>query len=113
MYPPSYVKTVISGSTARLKWTFPGNPSEASLAWFFTRSVGAKKEELLASKNRNNPAKIENSSLPRVEIETPTTLVLKNVDERYNGKYRFSVQALVSGEAAVELYIAGMFSCRK
>ena len=108
VYP---VKTVISGSTVRLKWTFPGNPSEASLAWFFTRRrVGSKKEELLAGKHHNNRVKIKNSSLPGVAIElTPATLVLKNVDERYNGKYRFNVQAAVGGEAVVELYIVGMF----
>ena len=102
--------TVISGSTARLKWIFKGDPSKASLAWYFTRRRVGSEEEEIALKYYNSPVKIFNSSLPGVEIETPATLVLKTVDERYNGKYRFSVQAASGGgDAVVELFILGLF----
>ena len=98
------------GLTARLKWTFTGDPSRAGLAWHFTRRRNGSKEEELLQKYRNLDATIENSSLPGVAFEPPATLVLKNVDERYNGKYRFNVQlAGGGGEAEVELYIAGKF----
>ncbi len=52
---------------------------------------------------------MKSSSLPRVEFKPPATLVLKNVDERYNGKYWFDVQVAGDGGVAeVELYIAGI-----
>jgi hypothetical protein len=51
------------------------------------------------------------SSLPGVSIEPPATLVLTNVDERYNGKYKFTVHlARASGSAEVDVFIiAGKF----
>ena len=112
VYPPSNhnMIVVLSGSTARLTWTFTGDPSKAALNWYFTRRRDGSKEEEIAAKFRDNPATIENSSLPGVAFELPATLVLKNVDERYNGKYRFLVVVLgAGGEAEVELYIAGKF----
>ncbi len=103
------MKTVIPHSTTRLKWLFKGDPSTASQACYFTsRRVGSKEEEI-ALIYYNDVTIIFNSSLPRVATETPSTLVLTNVSERYNGKYRFNVQAVNGGDAEVELYIAGMF----
>ena len=85
-----------------------GDPSRALLAWFFTRD-GSKEEEI-ARKFRTNDAIISNSSLPGVATENPATLVLKNVDVRYNGKYRFDVAvAGGGGESVVNLFIAGKF----
>jgi hypothetical protein len=103
------VIVVLPGSTAKLKWSFVGNPARASLLWYFTRRGGSKAEEL-AIKYRTMDVLIANSSLPGVAIETPATLVLKNVDERYNGKYYFNV--VVSGgggEVAVEVFVLGTF----
>lgn len=34
----------------------------------------------------------ENTSLPEFEIVKPATLILRNVDDRYNGTYEFSIQ---------------------
>ena len=100
---------VLPGSTARLKWSFKGDPSRALLFWYFTRR-GSSKEEELAVKLRTHYPIIFNSSLPGVAIDTPATLILKNVDERYNGKYRFGVQvAGGSGNSIVVVYIAGKF----
>ena len=48
------------------------------------------------------------SSLPEVEIERPTTLVLRNVDMRYNGTYRFQVITIDSDfKSDVVVFIAG------
>jgi hypothetical protein len=46
--------------------------------------LGGSKEEELAVKFRT-PNPIISNSLPGVAIETPATLVLRNVDERYDG----------------------------
>ena len=102
--------TVISGSTARVKWVIKWNPSEASLAWYFTRRRVGSKEEEIAVKYQTDDDIISNSSLPGVKIEPPTTLILKNVDERYNGKYRFSAHITgANSNAEVDLFIAGKF----
>jgi hypothetical protein len=80
------------------------------LIWHFTRRGGS--EERLAEKLRFQKATINgSSSLPGVAIETPATLVLTNVDERYNGKYKLTVQlAGASGCAEVDVFIiAGKF----
>ncbi|CAB4042167.1 Hypothetical predicted protein, partial [Paramuricea clavata] len=107
VYPPTNqsVIFVLPGSTERVKYSFVGNPARASLVWYFARRGGSQVEKL-AVKFRTNELVIENSSLPGVAIETPATLVLKNINERYNGKYWFSV--LVSGrvdDAEVEVFV--------
>jgi hypothetical protein len=49
-------------------------------------------------------------SLSEVTIESPVTLVLGKVDQKYNGKYRFNAQVSVGGgDAEVDLFIAGKF----
>ena len=66
------------------------------------------KEEEIATKYRTNAPIISNSSLPRIAIEDPATLVLKNIDERYDGKYKLVV--IVGGgisESSIELFVAG------
>ncbi|CAB3980051.1 Hypothetical predicted protein [Paramuricea clavata] len=112
VYPPSNQSTIVvlPGATERLKWSFVGDPAQASLAWYFTRRGGSEAEKL-AVKFRTNAPIITKSSLPRLAIETPATLVLKNVDARYNGKYRLSVQQTGGGvDAEVDVFIAGKFS---
>ena len=98
----------LPGSTARLKWTFMGYPSAVVyIEWHFTRRGGSI-TELIARKFPTRAPTIANSSLPRVDIEDTTTLVLKNVDKRYNGKYCLGTFGR-GGSAAVELFIAGKF----
>ena len=109
VYPPSgQSMTVLPGSTARIKWTFKGDPTRASLAWYFTRR-GSKEEEI-AFKYRTSNLVISNSSLPGVAVELPATLVLKNIDKRYNGKYRFHAQVINGGGISiVVIVVAGKF----
>ena len=97
------------GSTPRLEWTFKGDSSRAVLSWYFTRR-GSSNEEDLATKVHTGDAIRHNSSLPDITIENTATMVLKNVDERYNGKYRLSVTvARFGGNAEVDLFIEGEF----
>ncbi|CAB4036896.1 Hypothetical predicted protein, partial [Paramuricea clavata] len=99
---------VLSGSTARLKWSFRGKLSQTTLLWHFTRRGSSNEDVLIAGKfgTRVN-AQVFASSSPGVAIETPATLVLNNVDECYNGKYRFTVQVYggIAQYAVVEVFI--------
>jgi hypothetical protein len=99
-------------STERIKWTFIGDPSRVLyLAWYFTRRGGSN-TELIADKFRSGAPTIENSSLPGVDIEDAATVVLKKVDKRYNGKYRFTMLSFNAkrDSAAVDFFIAGKFN---
>ena len=104
------------GTTARLKWriSIDIDPSQSTLLWYFTRRSAGSKEELIATIFRNIINGTYNSSLPGVATEKPATLVLKNVNCSYNGKYRFaatmiSTGNIVSSESSVELFVAGKF----
>ena len=113
MYPPfnRSAIVVLPGQNARisLRWTFVGDPSRAILVWYFTRS-GSSKEEELAEQFRNNAPVIYNSSLPGLAIEYPATLVLKNVNRRFNGIYRLLVAvAGGGGVSSVALFIPGKY----
>ena len=109
VYPPSgQSMTVLPGSTARIKWTFKGDPSQAFLGWYFARR--GEREEKIAIKFDTGIPIISNSSLPGVAIELPATLVLKNIDKRYNGKYRFhAIVADGGGISIVVIVVAGKF----
>ena len=51
---------------------------------------------------------IYNSSLPEVTVEKPATLILKNVDLRYNGTYLFQLVVLFHySSAEILVFIAG------
>ena len=112
VYPPLN-KTeivVLSGVNATLNWTFVGDPLLATRTWYFTRRSPGSKEEEIAYKRRTDNADILSSSLPRIEMEDPATLVLRNVDKRYNGKYRLLVAVSEGGgQSSVEFFIAGKF----
>lgn len=49
------------------------------------------------------------SSLHNVEIETPTTLILKNIDVNYVGTYQFVLTPSREAVSIVLVYIAGKF----
>ena len=88
-----------------------GDPSKATLAWFFTSRNAGSKEEEIVFKSRTSAAVISYNILPGVSFEDPAILVLKNVNASYNGKYRFAVAvAGGGGESSVEFYVAGKFS---
>ncbi|CAB3988512.1 B-cell receptor CD22 isoform X1 [Paramuricea clavata] len=79
---------VVNGSDVIIAWTFDDPISTVFVRhWKFRTSNGTKN---LAYIFRNqNTTIVARSRLPGVEIIKPGMLVLKNVDFRYNGTYRF------------------------
>ena len=77
---------VLPGSTVSINWTYTDDPAKTTLEWYFTPGDGSS-QQLLAIKYPGGKAQLENSSLTRVTIEDPATLVLTNVDRNYNGTY--------------------------
>ncbi len=88
--PPGGNKLIFTpGSTAKIEWSYDEKESSMVIrVWSFT-SGGGTQREVIAS-IIGDDLKIANSSLPGVAIIKPATLVLINVDLRYNGTYRFS-----------------------
>ena len=97
--PPDGTRlTFLPGSTEKIQWTFDDDISlrrrgELSVdrSWYFTSSDGSQRERLATIYFDGEPG-ILNSSLPGVAIEKPATLVLKNIDLRNNGTYRFQLR---------------------
>ena len=113
--PPDGTRlTFLPGSTAKLQWTY--NCSEfcdlywrykyRRLFWYFTSSDGGQTERL-ARTYRDDKFRIYNSSLPEVTVEKPATLILKNVDLRYNGTYLFTIRRPLFSRAEILVFIAG------
>ena len=77
--------------------------------WYFTSSDGGQTERLARIYDDDKP-RIYNSSLPEVAVEKPATLVLKNVDLRYNGTYQFTLDGWFyygHSQAEIMVFIAG------
>ena len=82
--------TFLPGSTGNLTWIFDDEISTLDTrCWYFIPSGGSS-EQLARIFDDDNP-EIRQSSLPRVEIVKPGTLLLKNVNQNYNGIYTFSL----------------------
>ena len=96
----------LPGSTGNITWGFDNNGSSLHYrAWHFTRSGSTSKEILAEIYDDNDDPKIRSSSLSGIEIEKPATLILKNVDQSYNGVYQFIVHGSTVG---VRVFIAGI-----
>jgi hypothetical protein len=104
--------TFLPGSTAKIQWKFDNNINTVqSRIWYFTGSDGSKSVVIARIFLDRVPEEIPNNTLPGVTIEKPATLVLNNVDKRYNGKYRFHLLAIgVGGDFRVVVFIAGKFN---
>ena len=101
--------TLLSGSTAKIEWTFDDKITDVIFrVWSFTSTDGTFKSRTLATIRRNDSA-ITRTNFPVVEVEKSGTLVLKNVDRRYDGKYKFSVTADFYSESEVVVIIIGKF----
>ena len=88
-----------------------GDLSGVSVLWYFTkRGTGSTRQETLAVKVGNAEANLlPSTSSLNFSIENPTTLVLRNVDARYNGKYQFAIRGRLEDEAEIEFYVSGKF----
>ena len=108
--PPPGGNTIISsqGSQVTISWSFD-NPIYRVIfrIWSFHR-YGDETEDLALIHADKSPI-IMNSSLPGIEVVKPATLVLKNVDLRYNGTYQFTVVGVASGSNSyVNLFGVGL-----
>jgi hypothetical protein len=78
-------------------------------AWYFKRKGGSTAEPLATIISNNDPD-ILKSSLSGVEIVKPGTLLLKNVNQSYNGIYQFDLAAFGPRISLdVKVFIAGKF----
>ena len=101
-----------SGSDVKIRWKFQvSDTSKVKLRiWYFTSSDGRFKEEELAEIDEDEKPEITTTHLTGVEVEEQATLVLKNVNQTYDGVYQFSLTAgSASGSSKVTLIIAGIF----
>ena len=99
--------TFLNGSNANITWSFNDDISTlVTRIWYFTSSDGSFNAERLARISDNEEPRIYESGLSWVTIVKPATLVLKNVNQTYNGTYRFSLTAHTNGDSSVVVFIA-------
>ncbi|CAB3998864.1 limbic system-associated membrane -like [Paramuricea clavata] len=93
--PPSNGTRLIffPGSTVKIDWSFVGDISQVDIrTWFFNSSDGSRTGRLARVIDDGIPGQEDFSLIPRFEIDKPAALILKNVDQSYNGMYIFSLQ---------------------
>lgn len=79
-----------------------------SRSWFFTSSDGLRSGPLAAIPLDIDPV-MRMGILPGISITKPATLVLNNVNQSYDGTYRFTLVATESvSEFDVRVLIAGI-----
>ena len=111
--PPDGTKLIFaSGSTANITWSFDDKISEvSSRTWFFTNSDGSIDGKRLGRIIDDEKPRIDkDNGLSGVKIVKPATLILENVNQTYNGTYRFDVAAPVGGRSEVVVFIASKFT---
>ncbi|CAB4037301.1 hemicentin-1-like isoform X1 [Paramuricea clavata] len=106
--PPDGTRfTFLNGSTANITWLFKGDISKVdSRVWYLTSSDGSINAKRLPRIIDDEKPRIYESGLSGVGIVKPATLVLKNVDQTYDGTYRFSLVAPNGGASDVYVFIA-------
>jgi hypothetical protein len=114
VFPPpgGMEKYFALGSNVTLQWTYNDNASTVRFrSWHFTSSDGSEEKVIAEIDIGNKPPDILNSDLPRVRIEKPATLVLENVNLKYDGTYRFQLAAARGGggSKSVTVIITGTF----
>ena len=102
---------VLPGSTVTITWSFKVTLSDVSFReWRFTSSDGLFVRKPLASIVRDEAPLVEDSGLSGVSIIKPATLLLKNVNQTYDGTYRFDLSGPGGGGSArVVVSIASKF----
>ena len=103
--------TVLPGSTLNITWTFKDKLSDVYFrAWFFTSSDGSFVNEPIATIFDNDDPEIYDSGLSGISIAQPATLRLKNVNQTYDGTYRFDLISRCCGRSSrVVVFIASKF----
>ena len=103
--------TVLPGSTLNITWTIKDKLSDVYFrVWFFTSSDGSFVNEPLARIFDNDDPEIYDSGLSGISIAQPATLLLKNVNQTYDGTYRFDLfSRCCVGSSRVVAFIASKF----
>ena len=103
--------TVLPGSTVNITWSFNDDVAQlVARVWYFTSSDGSFVNERLAIILLDGQPQIDNSGLSGASIVKPATLLLKNVNETYDGTYQFQLSAPGSGSTfEVVVFIASKF----
>ena len=102
---------VLPGSDQSITWRFDDDISNvATRTWSFTSSDGLRKRVLAVAIANGDPQPI-GKNLPGSDVTTLGILVLKNVNQSYDGTYEFELK--VTGQPVdtsnVRLFIAGRF----
>ena len=104
--------TFVPGSTGRIVWSFNDKIQPGSRrTWSLVSRDGGQPLILAILDDDNNEDDLTiQTNLYEVAIEKPATLVLKNVNETYNGTYQFILSpASGAGTSNVVVFIAGKF----
>ena len=102
--------TVSPGSTVNITWSFNDDVSQvSSRVWYFTSSDGSFVNERLARVIDDENPQIFNIGLSGISIVKPATLLLKNVNQTYDGTYWFDLSGPVGGRSEVVVFIASTF----
>jgi hypothetical protein len=100
----------------KIDWSYLGDISQVGARfWFFNSSDGSRTGRLVRVIDDGIPGQGDFSLIPRFEIDKPAALILKNVDQSYNGMYTFSLQDITSPQyqtSEVVVFIASKF-CSK
>ncbi|XP_028399325.1 hemicentin-1-like [Dendronephthya gigantea] len=98
--------TLLPGSTGKIVWSFDDDISVVfSRSWAFTSTDGSFSNTALTRiANDGNATKLV--SFPVITVEKPATLVLKNVNRSYDGKYKLTLQSCTDTSSEVTIFIA-------
>ena len=106
--PDQNVLVFLKGSThQKIEWSYTGINEPRLRIWYFTSSDGKFNKEPLAEIDRNDPYKKLSNAL-EFDIQPPATLILNNVNNSYNGTYRFELAPGGLG-SDVFVFITGKF----
>ena len=100
--------TVLPNSTVNITWTFDDEVMKlASRVWSFTNSDSVSKR--VARIIDDDDPKDFDSGLSGVSIVKPATLLLKNVNQTYDGTYRFILVEDDADRSDVVVFIASKY----
>ena len=113
--PGGDVMIVSPGADVEIAWTFDVPLLHVKLRWWRFLS----NYDTLATIFNEESMDIRNSTFSGIEIKKPATLILKNIDYRYNGTYRFHLTTQPTNDgnkrkeetSDVTVFVTGKFLC--
>ncbi|CAB4045079.1 Hypothetical predicted protein, partial [Paramuricea clavata] len=96
--------TFLKQPIVKIKWSLdPVLSTNINRSWSF-KSRASGKDEILGEVSRTGDITIV-TRLYEIDIEKPATLVLKNIDERYSGAYKFTLYPGLPGPSISEVVV--------